>query len=51
MAERTNGYINHRRRIDQHGETTLAAHEGFVYLSQIALLLKRLDHSQFFDTL
>lgn len=51
VAERTNGWINHCRRIDRHYETTLAAHEGFLYLSQIALQLRRLDRSQLFDTL
>ena len=51
VVERTNGWINHCRRIDRHYEMTLAAHEGFVYLSQIALLLRRLDRSQLFDTL
>ncbi|PIJ38031.1 hypothetical protein BMW24_002845 [Mycobacterium heckeshornense] len=51
VVERTNGWINHCRRIDRHYETTLAAHEGFLYLSQIALLLRRLDRSQLFDTL
>lgn len=51
MVERTNGWINHCRRIDRHDEMTLAAHEGFVHISQIALLLRRLDHSQLFDTL
>lgn len=50
VVKRTNGWINHRRRIDRHYETTLAAHEGFLYLSQIALL-RRLDRSQLFDTL
>jgi hypothetical protein len=39
------------RRIDRHYETTLQAHERFVYLSQIALLLTRLDRNQLFDTL
>lgn len=43
--------INHRRRIDRHYETTLTAHEGFLYLSQIALSLRRLDRGQLFDTL
>jgi hypothetical protein len=38
-------------RRDRHYEITLQAHEGFVYLSQIALLLRRLDRSQLFDTL
>ncbi|MGB0878781.1 MAG: hypothetical protein ACPGXI_17230, partial [Mycobacterium sp.] len=51
VVERTNGWINHCRRIDRHYETTLTAHEGFLYLSQIALLLRRLDRSQLFDTL
>jgi transposase len=51
VVERTNGWINHCRRIDRHYEVTLAAHEGFLILSQIALLLRRLDRSQLFDTL
>nr|WP_282100820.1 transposase [Mycobacterium sp. SM1] len=51
MVERTDGWINHCRRLDRHYETTLAAHEGFLYLSQIALLLTRLDRSQLFGTL
>ncbi|MDT5175775.1 MAG: hypothetical protein QOG37_3026 [Mycobacterium sp.] len=51
VVERTNGWINHCRRIDRHYEVTLAAHEGSVYLSQIALLLRRLDRSHLFDTL
>lgn len=51
VVERTNGWINHCRRLDRHYENTLAAHEGFLYLSQIALLLRRLDRSQLFDTL
>jgi transposase len=46
IVDRTNGWINHCRRIDRHHQTTLTAHEKFVYLSQIALLLRRLDHSQ-----
>jgi len=46
-----NGWINHCRRIDRHYETTLAAHEGFVYPSHIALPPRRLDRSQLFDTL
>ena len=37
-------------RIDRHYETTFTAHEGFLILSQIALLLRRLDRSQLFDT-
>jgi putative transposase len=51
VVERTNGWINHCRRLDRHYEATLAAHEGFLILSQIALLLRRLDRSQLFDTL
>ena len=51
VVERTNGWINHCRRLDRHYETTLTAHKGFLLLSQIALLLRRLDHSQLFDTL
>jgi len=51
VVERTNGWINHCRRIDRHYETTLTAHKGFLYLSQTALLLRRLDRSQLFDTL
>jgi hypothetical protein len=46
-----NGWINPCRRIDRHYETTLAAHEGFVYPSHIALPPRRLDRSQLFDTL
>jgi transposase len=51
VIEPTNGWINHCRRIDRHYETTLTAHQGFVYLSQIALLLRRLDRNQLFNTL
>jgi transposase len=51
VVGRTNGWINHCRRIDRHYETTFTAHEGFLILSQIALLLRRLDRSQLFDTL
>ena len=45
VVERTNGWINHCRRIDRDYETTLTAHEGFLVPSQIALLLRRLDRS------
>ncbi|CDP84573.1 hypothetical protein BN975_01644 [Mycolicibacterium farcinogenes] len=45
------------RRLDQslsphhrHYEKTLVAHEDFVYPRQIALLLRRPDRSQLFDT-
>lgn len=51
VVERTNGWINHCRRLDRHYEVTLIAHEGFLVLSQIALLLRRLDRTQLFDTL
>ncbi len=51
VVERTNAWINHCRRTDRHYQTTQAAHEGFLYLSQIALQLRRLDRSQLFDTL
>ena len=51
VVERTNGWINHCRHPDRHHEVTLTAHEGFLILSQIALLLQRLDRSQLFDTL
>ncbi|MDD7811903.1 transposase [Mycobacterium sp. CSUR Q5927] len=50
VAERTNGWINHCRRIDRQYEATLEAHDGFCYLSQIAPLLRRLDCTQLFDT-
>jgi transposase len=51
VIERTNGWINHRRRLDRHYKVTLTAHQGILYLSQIALPLPRLDRSQLFDTL
>jgi transposase len=51
VVEPTNGGINHCRRIDRHYEATLQAHQGLLYFSQIALLLRRLDRSQLFDTL
>ena len=51
VVERTNGWINHCRRLDRQYEATLIAHEGFLILSQIALLLRRLDRTQLFDTL
>jgi len=51
VVERTNGWINHHRRLVRQYETTLAAHEGFLILSQIGLLLRRLDKGQLFDTL
>ena len=51
VVERTNGWINHHRRLVRQYETTLAAHEGFLIPSQIGLLLRRLDKGQLFDTL
>lgn len=43
VVERTNEWINrHRRPVRQH-EATPAAHESFAMLSQIRLLLHRLD--------
>lgn len=51
VVDRTDGWVKHCRRIDRHYETNLAVHEGFVYLSHIALLLRRLDRSQLFDKL
>ena len=51
VVERTNDRINRCRRLDRHYEVTLAAHEGFLILSQIALLLRRLGRTQLFDTL
>jgi transposase len=51
VVERTNGWINHHRRLVRQYETTLAAQEGFLILSQIGLLLRRLDKGQLFDTL
>ena len=50
-SRRTNGWIDHCRRLDRHYETTLTTHQGFLTLSQIALLLRRLERSQLFDTL
>lgn len=51
VVQRTNGWINRCRRLDRHYEVTLTAHQGFLILSQIALLLRRLDCGQLFDTL
>jgi len=51
VVERTNGWINHHKRLVRQYETTRAAHEGFLVLSQIGLLLRRLDRGQLFDTL
>lgn len=51
VVEHTNGWINPCRRPSRHYEVTLDAHEGFLVLSQIALLLQRLDRNQLFDTL
>lgn len=43
VVERTNGWINHHRRLVRQHESTLTAHEAFIILSQIRLLLGRLD--------
>ena len=51
VVERTNDWTNHCRRLNRHYEITLEAHKGFLILSQIAPILRRLDHSQLFDTL
>jgi transposase len=51
VVERTNGWINPSRRLIRQYETTHAAHQAFLTLSQIALLLRRLDPDQLFDTL
>lgn len=50
-VERTNGRINHHRRLVRQYENTTAAHEGFLILSQIGLLPRRLDRGKLFDTL
>ena len=50
VVERTNGWINHSRRLVRQYETSTLAHKGFLTLSQIALLLRRLDRGQLFDT-
>ena len=44
VVERTNGWINRHRRLVRQYEATLAAHEAFVTISQIRLLLRRLDN-------
>jgi hypothetical protein len=51
VVERTNGWINHHRRLGRQHETTLTAHEGILTHSQIGLLLRRLDKGHLFDTL
>ncbi len=45
VVERTNGWINRHRRLVRQYEATLTAHEAFVMLSQIRLLLRRLDRT------
>ncbi|MDY6869357.1 MAG: hypothetical protein SV966_01920 [Actinomycetota bacterium] len=50
VVEPTDGLTNHCTRVDRHHDTTLTAHEGFLYPSQTALPLPRLDHSRLFDT-
>ncbi len=51
VVEHTNDWINHCRRLDRHYKVTLDTHEGFLILGQIALLLRRHDRRQLFDTL
>jgi len=52
VAELTNRWINRRRCLVRQYESTLTAHEAFVILSQIRLLLQRLDrHGYLFDKL
>ncbi|WP_245993338.1 IS5 family transposase [Xylanimonas allomyrinae] len=43
VVERTNGRINRHRRLVRQHEATPTAHEAFAILSQIQLLLRRLD--------
>ena len=40
--ERTHAWINRNRRMVRQWEATLEAHTGFLLLSQIAVLLRRL---------
>lgn len=42
VVERTHAWINRNRRLVRQWETTLEAHAGFLILSQIAVLLRRL---------
>ena len=42
VVERTHAWINRNRRLVRQWETTLEAHTGFLILSQIAVLLRRL---------
>jgi hypothetical protein len=51
VVKRITGCINHCRHLDHHNEITLQAHAELLILSQIAPLLRRLDHSQLLDTL
>jgi L-alanine-DL-glutamate epimerase-like enolase superfamily enzyme len=41
----------YRRRLERDHEITFDAHQGFLVASQIAILLRRLDRCQLFDTL
>ncbi|WP_082104304.1 transposase [Demequina soli] len=43
VVERSSGWINRHRRLLRQDEPTLKAHDAFVTLSQIRLLLSRLD--------
>jgi hypothetical protein len=49
--ELTTSRIKHCQRLDRPYEVTLTAHEELPTLTPIALLLRRLDRSQMFDTL
>ena len=52
VVERTNGWINRHRRLVRQYEATPTAHEAFVMLSQIRLLLRRPNrHGQLFHRL
>jgi transposase len=51
VVGRTDGWINRHRRLVRQYEVTLTAHEAFVILSQIRLLLRRLDRGSLFDRL
>ena len=50
LVEREPGGSHVHRRLVRLYETTPAAHQGFLILSQIRLLLRRLHKGQLFDT-
>ena len=50
VVERTNGWIDHCRRLNRHYETTLTAHVEFLNI-HLPSLLRRTDRSQLFETL